>query len=79
MVKLSHLYLNTRKTIALTIWTFLGHEMLLLFNMLLVCHSFPSKEQVSFHFMAEVSNHSDFGAQENKICHCFYIFLFYLP
>ena len=23
--------------------------------------------------------HSDFGAQENKICHCFDFFLFYLP
>ena len=22
--------------------------------------------------MAEVTIHSDFGAQENKICHCFY-------
>ena len=35
-------------------------------------HSFSSKEQVSFNFMAAVIVHSDFGAQENKICHCFY-------
>ena len=34
-----------------------------------VCHSFSSKEQVSFNFMA-VTIRSDFGAQENKICHC---------
>ena len=33
-----------------------------------VCHSFPSKEQVSFNFMATVTISSDFGAQENKIC-----------
>ena len=37
-----------------------------------VCHSFPSKEQASFKFMAVVTIHSDFGAQENKICHCFH-------
>ena len=24
--------------------------------------------------MAEVTIHSDFGAQENEICHCFHIF-----
>ena len=36
----------------------------------LVCHSFPSKEQTSFNFMDAVTIHSDFGAQENKVCHC---------
>ena len=45
----------------------------------LICHSFPSKEQVSFNFMAAVTICRDFGAQENKICHCFYFFPFYLP
>ena len=34
MVQLSHLYLTTGKTIALTIWTFVSKEMSLLFNML---------------------------------------------
>ena len=29
--------------------------------------------------MAAVTVISDFGAQENKVCHCFYIFPFYLP
>ena len=33
-----------------------------------VCHSFPSK---GLNFMAAVTVCSDFGAQENKICHCF--------
>ena len=32
-----------------------------------VCHRFPSKEQVSFNFMAAVTIHSDFGVQEYKI------------
>ena len=36
-----------------------------------VCHSFPSKEQTSFHFIAVLIIHSDFGAQEYKICHGF--------
>ena len=35
-------------------------------------HSFSSKEQASFSFMAEVTIHSDFGTQENKICQCFH-------
>ena len=30
------------------------------------------KEQVSFNFMAAVSVCSGFGAQENKVCHCFH-------
>ena len=29
--------------------------------------------------MATVTIHSDFGAQENKICHCFHCFPIYLP
>ena len=27
-----------------------------------------------FNFMAAVTVHSDFGAQENKVCHCFHFF-----
>ena len=45
--------------------------------MVYICHSFPSKKQVSFNFMAAVTVHSDFGAQENKTCHCFDFFPFY--
>ena len=29
--------------------------------------------------MAAVTIHSHFGAQENKICHCFHLFPLYLP
>ena len=43
-----------------------------------VCHSFPSKEQASFNFMAAVTICSDFEAQESKICHCFHFFPFLL-
>ena len=34
MVQLSHPYMNARKTIALTRWTFVGKAVSLLFNML---------------------------------------------
>ena len=34
-----------------------------------VCHSFPAKQQMSFNFMAAITVHSDFGAQENKVSH----------
>ena len=39
---------------------------------------FPSKEQVSFNFMAAVTIHGDSGVQENTICH-FYFFSLYVP
>ena len=29
-------------------------------------------EQASFNFMATVIVHSDFGAPQNKVCHCFH-------
>ena len=75
MVQLSHLYMTTGKIIALTIWTFVGKVMSLLFYTLSkVSHSFPSKEQASFNFMAAVTVSSNFGAQENKVCHCFHFF-----
>ena len=67
---LSHLYMTTGKTIALTRWTFVGKVMSLLFNMLsrLVIAFLPSTEQASFYFMvAAVTICSDFGAQKNKI------------
>ena len=64
------------KTVALTVWNFVGKVMSLFFLICcLVCYNFSSKEQASFNFMAEVTIcTSDFGAQENKICHCFHLF-----
>ena len=64
IVQLSHPYMTTGKTIALTRWTFVGKVMSLLCNMLsMVGNSFSSKEQASFNFMAAVSICSDFGAK----------------
>uniref|UniRef100_A0AC11CXQ7 RNA polymerase II subunit D n=1 Tax=Ovis aries TaxID=9940 RepID=A0AC11CXQ7_SHEEP len=78
MVQLSHSYMTTGKTIALTMWTFVNKIMSLLFNTL-VCYGSPSKEQASFNFMAVVTICSNFGAQENKVSHCFHCFPIYLP
>ena len=76
----------TEKTIALTIWTFVGKESLLC-DMLSRFVIFPSKDQASFNIMAAVTICSDFGVQENKIGHivllvnkiCFHFFPIYLP
>ena len=58
-------------------WTWLS-DLTFNFNFY-VGHSFYSKEQASFNFMAPVTICSDFGAQDNKICHCFHCFPIYLP
>ena len=62
----------------MTIRTFISKVMALLFNTLSRFDSFPSKEQVSFNFVAAVTICNDFGAQE-KICHCFHFPPIYLP
>ena len=75
VVQLSHPYMTTGKTIALTRWTTVGKIMSLLFNMLsrLVIAFLPSSK--SFNFMAAVTICSDFGApSKNKVCHCFHCF-----
>ena len=64
MVQLSHLYLTSGKTILLAIQTFAGKVMSLLWIPHVDCHNFPSKEQVSFNFMATVTIYRDFGIQE---------------
>ena len=78
IVQLSLPYMTTGKTIALTRWTFVSKVMSLLFNLLsrLVI---ASSEQASFNCMAAVTICSDFGAQENKACHCFHCFPIILP
>ena len=79
MVQLSHPYMITGKTIPLMIWTFFGKVMSLLFNTLsrFVIAFLPRSK--CFNFMAAVTICSDFGAQENEVCHCFHFFPIYLP
>ena len=78
-VQLSHPYMTTGKTIALTRWTFVGKVMSLLFNMLsrLVITFLPRSK--CLHFMPAITICSDFGAQKNKVSHCFHCFPIYLP
>ena len=66
-VQLSLLYVTTRKTIALTIQTFVGQVMSLLFNTLsrFVITVLPKGKYLNF--VAAVTIHIDFGAQENEI------------
>ena len=75
-VQLSHPYMTTGKTIALTRQTFVGKVMSLLFNMLVITF-LPRSKHLLISWLQ--SSCSDFGAQENKICHCFHCFPIYLP
>jgi len=60
MVQLSHPYMTTGKTIALTIWTFVGNMMSLLFNILSrLVIAFLSRSKCFFNFMAAVTIHSE--------------------
>ena len=61
IVQLSHPYMTTGKTIALTRWTFVGKVIPLLFNMLsrLVITFLPTSKCLNF--MAKVTICSDFG------------------
>ena len=70
-VQLSHLFMTTRKTVALTRQTFVAKVMSLLFNMLsglIITFLLRSK----LNFMAAITICSDFGAQKNKVSHCFH-------
>ena len=76
IIQLSHLHMTTWKTIALTRWTLVGKVMSLFFNMLSrLVITFLPRSKPSFNFMAAVTIFSDFRAQENKLCHCFPIYL----
>ena len=72
----SHLYMTTGKTIALTRWTFVGKVMSLLFNMLsrLVIIFFPRSTYLLISWL-QITIFCDFGAPQNKVSHCFPIYL----
>ena len=79
IVQLSHPYMTTGKTIALTRQTFVGKLMSLLFNMLsrLAITFLPRSKclLLSWLLISWLQSPSDFGAQENKVYHCFPIYL----
>ena len=73
IVQLSHPYMTTGKTIALIRWIFVGNVMSLLFNMLsrLVVPFLPRSKHL---LIIAITFCSDFGAQRNKVTHCFPIY-----
>ena len=80
IVQLSHPYMITRKTIALTRQTFVGKVISLLFNMLsmFVLTFLPRSKRLLISWLQSPS--IDFGTPpQNKVCHCFHYFPFYLP
>ena len=69
IAQLSHPYMITGKTKALTRWTFVGKVISLLFNMLSrLVIAFLARSKPPFNFMAAVTICSDFGAPKNKVC-----------
>ena len=71
--------MTTWKTIALTIQIFVGKEVSVLYNMLsrFVVAFIPRSKHVLISWLQSPS--ADFGAQENKVCHCFHFSPIYLP
>ena len=80
IVQLSHLYMTTGKTIALTRQTFIGKVMSLLFNMLfrLVITFLPRSKHLLISWLQSPSAVT-WEPKKNKVSHCFHCFSIYLP
>ena len=78
MVQLSHPYMTTGKTIALTTWTFVGKVMSLLFNMLsrLVITFLPRGKSLLISWLQ--SPCAVILEPKKIVCHSFHCFLIYL-
>ena len=79
-VQLSHPYMTTGKTIALTRWTFVGKVVSLLFNMLsrLVITFLPRSKCLLISWLQSLSA-VILEPQKNKVWHCFHCFPIYFP
>ena len=79
IVQLSHPYVTTGKTIALTRWTFVGKVMSLLSNKLsrLVIGFLPRSKHLSIPWLQSPS--AVILEPPNKVSHCFHCFPIYLP
>ena len=79
MAQLWHPYMTTGKNVALTIKTFVGKIMSLLFNMLsrFVITFLPRSKHLLISWLPSPSV-VIFGAQENKVYYCFHCFPIYL-
>ena len=81
IVQLSHPYMTTGKTIALTRWTFVDKLMSLVFNMLskLVITFLSSSLLISWLQSPSAVIWGPKKKKKNKVCHCFHCFPIYLP
>ena len=81
VVQLSHPYMTTGKTIALTRRIFVGKVMSLLFNMLsrLVIAFLPRSKRLLISWLQSPSAVILEAPHQNKVCHCFHCFPFCLP
>ena len=79
IVQLSHPYMTTGKTIALTRWTFVGKCMSLLFNMMskLVITFLPRSKHLLISWLQSPS--AVIWSPQNKVYCCFHYFPIYLP
>ena len=80
IVQLSHPYLTTGKTIALTRQTFASKVISLLFNMLsmLVMGFLPRSKRLLISWLQSLSTVT-LEPPQNKVCHCFHCFPIYVP
>ena len=80
IVQLSHPYMTTGKTIALTRWTFVGKVTSLLFNMLsrLVITFLPRSKHLLISWLQSQSA-VILEPPQNKVSHCFHCFHILLP
>ena len=78
--QLSHPYMTTGKTIALTRPTFVGKVMSLLFNMLsmLIIAFLPRSKHLLISWLQSLST-VILEPKKKKICHCFHFFPLYFP
>ena len=81
IVQLSHPYMTTGKTRALTRRTFVGKVMSLLFNMLsrLVITFLPRSKCLLISWLQSPSAVILEPPPQSKVCHCFHCFPIYLP
>ena len=79
ILQLSHPYMTTGKTIALTRWTFVGKVMSLLFNMLsrFVITFLPKSKRLLISWLQSPS--AVILEPQNTLSHCFHCFPIYLP
>ena len=78
--QLSHLYMTTGKTVALTIQTFVSEVLSLLFNTMsrFVIAFLPRSKRLLISWLQSPSTVIS-EPHQNKVCHCFHCFPIYLP